>query len=79
MRIGDLVRIEWLDATGPVDLWPGEDLDVATTWTVGIVRDLNERRVVLAPEWFEDSDMQKRACSAIPRISITKVKVLGVK
>ena len=71
-----MVAVEWLDATGPMDLYPDDDLDVADTVTVGRVRYTDERRVVLAPEWFSDPMMYERACTAIPTMCILNVRIL---
>lgn len=74
MREGDLVVVGWLDAVGPVDLAPGDQLRPAKARTVGWVIAKKTGYITLAAEMFEDG--HARAVTTIPRGMIHDIDVV---
>jgi hypothetical protein len=70
-----LVLVEWWDAVGPADMEPGEKLPPLLAKTVGYLYEDAEDYITIAAEIFE-ADSTFRACTTIPRCSITAIRQL---
>jgi len=75
LKKGDEVTVWWLDAVGPCDLSSGETLPLVPAETRGVVWEVTEAYITLAPELIYGTEA--RAATSIPWGMIVRTKRTG--